>query len=78
MRTDAIFQIHSMTKPVTATGIMLLMEEGKLALNDPLEKYLPEFRGLWVIESQDGKTRTLRVFAEGLSRNGACLCFLPT
>jgi CubicO group peptidase (beta-lactamase class C family) len=60
MRTDAIFQIHSMTKPVTATGIMLLMEEGKLALNDPVEKYLPEFRGMWVIESQDGKTRTLR------------------
>ena len=34
MRTDAIFQIHSMTKPVTAAGIMLLMEEGKLALSD--------------------------------------------
>ncbi len=60
MAVDAIFQIHSMTKPVTATGIMLLMEEGKLALNDPVEKYLPEFRGLWVIESQDGKTRSLR------------------
>ena len=60
MRTDAIFQIHSMTKPVTATGIMLLMEEGKLALNDPVEKYLPEFRGMWVIESGDAKTRVLR------------------
>jgi CubicO group peptidase (beta-lactamase class C family) len=61
MRTDAIFQIHSMTKPVTATGIMLLMEEGKLALSDPVEKHLPEFRGMWVIESQDaGKTRVLR------------------
>src|SRR6266536_96829 len=61
MRTDAIFQIHSMTKPITATGIMLLMEEGKLALSDPVEKHLPEFRGMWVIESQDaGKTRALR------------------
>ena len=55
MRTDAIFQIHSMTKPVTATGVMLLMEEGKLALSDPVEKYLPEFRGMWVIESQDAQ-----------------------
>src|SRR5438132_10006115 len=61
MRSDAIFQIHSMTKPVTATGIMLLMEEGKLSLGDPVEKHLPEFRGMWVIESQDaGKTRLLR------------------
>jgi CubicO group peptidase (beta-lactamase class C family) len=61
LRTDAIFQIHSMTKPVTAAGIMLLMEEGKLALSDPVEKHLPEFRGMWLIESQDaGKTRLLR------------------
>lgn len=43
MRTDSIFQIMSMTKPVTAVGIMMLMEEGRLALSDPVEKYLPEF-----------------------------------
>jgi CubicO group peptidase (beta-lactamase class C family) len=46
MRTDSIFQIMSMTKPVTAVGIMMLMEEGRLALSDPVEKYLPEFRPL--------------------------------
>lgn len=44
MRKDAIFQIMSMTKPVTAIGIMMLAEEGKLALRDPVEQYLPEFR----------------------------------
>src|SRR5437667_4162494 len=44
MRTDSIFQIMSMTKPVTATGVMILMEEGRLALSDPVEKHLPEFR----------------------------------
>ena len=61
MRTDSIFQIMSMTKPVTAVGIMMLMEEGRLALSDPVEKHLPEFRGLWVIESRDGnRARTLR------------------
>jgi CubicO group peptidase (beta-lactamase class C family) len=48
MRKDSIFQIMSMTKPVTATGIMMLAEEGKLALRDPVEQYLPEFRGLRV------------------------------
>jgi CubicO group peptidase (beta-lactamase class C family) len=62
MRADSIFQIMSMTKPVTATGVMILMEEGKLALSDPVEKHLPEFRSQWMIESQsaDRKTRTLK------------------
>src|SRR6266566_2128079 len=62
MRTDSIFQIMSMTKPVTATGVMILMEEGKLALSDPVEKHLPEFRSQWMIESQpaDGKSRKLK------------------
>ncbi|MEK6337048.1 MAG: serine hydrolase domain-containing protein [Acidobacteriota bacterium] len=44
MRIDTIFDIRSVTKPITAIGIMVLMEEGKLALNEPVEKYLPEFR----------------------------------
>ncbi|MBA3513298.1 MAG: beta-lactamase family protein [Pyrinomonadaceae bacterium] len=44
MRTDTIFDIRSLTKPVTAIGIVILMEEGRLALNDPVEKYLPEFK----------------------------------
>lgn len=48
MRKDTIFQIMSMTKPVTAIGIMMLAEEGKLALRDPVEEYLPEFHGLRV------------------------------
>ncbi len=43
MRKDTIFQIMSMTKPITAIGIMMLAEEGKLALRDPVEQYLPEF-----------------------------------
>jgi CubicO group peptidase (beta-lactamase class C family) len=43
MQKDSIFQIMSMTKPVTAIGIMMLAEEGKLALRDSVEQYLPEF-----------------------------------
>jgi CubicO group peptidase (beta-lactamase class C family) len=45
MTTDTIFAIHSMTKPVTAVGIMILVDEGRLALIDPVEKFLPEFKG---------------------------------
>ena len=48
MQKDTIFQIMSMTKPVTAIGVMMLAEEGKLALRDPVEQYLPEFKGLRV------------------------------
>lgn len=49
MKKDTIFQIMSMTKPVTAIGIMMLAEEGKLALRDPVEDYLPEFHNQRVI-----------------------------
>jgi len=38
------FAIASMTKPITATAVMMLQDEGKLSLDDPLEKYLPEFK----------------------------------
>jgi len=61
MRGDTIFQVMSMTKPVTAAGIMILAEEGRLSLGDPVEKHLPEFRGLWVIDKRDGeKALTLK------------------
>jgi CubicO group peptidase (beta-lactamase class C family) len=45
MRADTIFQIMSMSKPVTGVGIMILMEEGRLSLLDAVEKHLPEYRG---------------------------------
>ena len=45
MRTDSLFQIQSMTKPVTCAAFMILMEGGRLSLIDPVEKYLPEFKG---------------------------------
>jgi CubicO group peptidase (beta-lactamase class C family) len=48
MQKDTIFQIMSMTKPVTAIAIMMLAEQGKLALRDPVEDYLPEFKNLRV------------------------------
>jgi CubicO group peptidase (beta-lactamase class C family) len=44
MRTDAIFRICSMTKPITSVAVMMLYEDGKFLLGDPIAKYLPEFK----------------------------------
>lgn len=53
MPTDAIFRIASMTKPVTSVGVMLLVEEGKLLLSDPVSKYIPEFKDVKVMVPRD-------------------------
>ena len=60
MRTDTIFDIRSMTKPVTAIGIMILMEEGKLALNDAVETYLPEFKNSAFKDENESRPITIR------------------
>jgi len=52
MSKDSIFWIASMTKPMTAMGVMMLVEEGKVKLDDPLEKYVPEFKGIQVKTAQ--------------------------
>ncbi len=44
MRTDDIFALASMTKPIVTVGVLMLLEEHRLLLSDPVEKYLPEFR----------------------------------
>jgi CubicO group peptidase (beta-lactamase class C family) len=50
MRSDDLFWIASMTKPLTATALMMLVDEGKVHLADPVEKYLPEFKGQLVAD----------------------------
>jgi CubicO group peptidase (beta-lactamase class C family) len=58
MRVDAIFQIYSMTKPITSVAALLLIEEGRLTLDDPVSRFLPEFARMQVLESeQDGPAR---------------------
>ena len=44
MEKDAIFRIASMSKPITGVAVMMMLEEGKLRLNDPVSKFLPEFK----------------------------------
>src|SRR5271166_2527904 len=53
MTTDALFWIASQSKPITATALMILVDEGKLALDDPVEKYLPEFHHQWLTVEHD-------------------------
>jgi methyl acetate hydrolase len=51
LATDAIFRIASMTKPITSLAVMMLVEEGRIGLDDPVSKYLPEFAGVRVLTS---------------------------
>ncbi len=55
LRTDTLFGIASLTKPVTAVAVMMLVEEGKIGLDDPVSKYIPEF----------GAPRQVRVLKPG-------------
>jgi CubicO group peptidase (beta-lactamase class C family) len=60
MRADALFWIASQSKAMTATAVMMLVDEGKIALDDPVEKYLPEFRGQMVVAEKDNEHILLR------------------
>jgi len=51
IRDDALFWIASMSKSLTGAGLMILVDEGKVSLDDPVEKYLPEFKGQMVAGS---------------------------
>jgi CubicO group peptidase (beta-lactamase class C family) len=53
MDKDAIFRIYSMSKPICGAAILMLLEEGKLRLNDPVSKFIPEFKGSKVAVVED-------------------------
>jgi CubicO group peptidase (beta-lactamase class C family) len=54
MARDTLFRIASMTKPVTSVAALMLLEEGKLRLDDPITKWLPEFAGMQVLKDAAG------------------------
>jgi CubicO group peptidase (beta-lactamase class C family) len=67
MAMDTIFRIYSMTKPIVSVAVMMLAEEGRLIISDPVSKYLPELAGLQVgVEetADDGSKRLKLVPAE--------------
>ena len=60
MPRNAVFRIASMTKPITAIGIMILQDAGKLSVEDPVERHLPEFKGQMLVESREGDRVVLK------------------
>jgi methyl acetate hydrolase len=72
MQKDTIFRIASMTKPVTSVAVMMLVEEGKLSLDDPVSKYIPSFKDRELIatfNSQDASFTTKKATKEVLIRH---------
>jgi CubicO group peptidase (beta-lactamase class C family) len=59
MTKDAIFRLYSMTKPFTSVAVMMLVEDGRIMLSDPVSKYIPKLKGLQVsvprVDTQTGK-----------------------
>ncbi|MFC4312189.1 serine hydrolase domain-containing protein [Steroidobacter flavus] len=51
LQQDTIFRIYSMTKPITSVALMMLVEEGLIALDDPVHRYIPQWRNLGVYEA---------------------------
>ena len=55
MKRDTIFRFYSMSKPITSVAAMMLYEQGKIVLDDPVSKYIPEFKGLKVVADPDAE-----------------------
>jgi CubicO group peptidase (beta-lactamase class C family) len=66
MTSDAIFRLYSMSKPVTSVAAMMLVDDGKLSLDDPLSKYIPAFAGVRV--ATEGRDADGKVATEPLAR----------
>src|SRR5205823_14015705 len=60
MQTDDLFWIASQSKPITATALMILVDEGKVNVSDPVEKYLPEFKEQMLAVERDAEHELLR------------------
>ena len=60
MKADNVFWIASQSKAMTATAVLMAVDEGKISLDDPVEKYLPEFKGQMVVAESDHEHVLLR------------------
>ncbi|QVL34834.1 beta-lactamase family protein [Telmatocola sphagniphila] len=60
MKADCLFWIASQSKPITAVGLMMLIESGKVKLDDPVSRYLPEFNNQWVIAEKKNDQLVLK------------------
>lgn len=84
MRTEQLFWIASMTKPMTAVAVMMMADEGKVGIDEPVEKYLPEFKGQMVVAEKDANRVVLRkparpvMVRDLLTHTGGLVNSLPT
>ena len=72
MQADTVFWIASMTKPITATAVLMLQDEGKLEVHDPVAKYLPEFANLKTPSGQPANLTLIQILTHtsGLGEAG--------
>ena len=84
MRTDTISALRSMTKAVVSVGVMMLVEEGRIALTDPVSKFIPAFEKTTVLAAEGGRVavvparrqitiRDLLTHTAGISYGGGVL-----
>jgi CubicO group peptidase (beta-lactamase class C family) len=59
MKTDTIFRIASMSKPITSVAVMMLLEEGRLQLTDPISRYIPAFKDMKVVTRNEAGVETM-------------------
>ena len=59
MKADDLFWIASMTKPITAVTVLMLQDDGKLSVEDAVEKHLPEFKGQWMVQEKSNDKQVL-------------------
>ena len=59
LTADSLFRIYSMTKPITGTALMILVEQGKVYLSDPVAKYIPEFKNTKVLNTKTNQLEKL-------------------
>ncbi len=75
MKTDSIFAVASMTKPITATAMLILQDEGKLSVDDPVAKYIPQFKEVSLADTAANTELTIRhlmTHTSGLTGSQAC------
>lgn len=74
MRTDTIFRIYSMTKPLVSVGVMMLVEEGRLLLGEPIGKYLPELASM-TVAAEGGPVPAAPITIQDLLRHTSGLTY---
>jgi CubicO group peptidase (beta-lactamase class C family) len=72
---DTIMRIYSMSKPITTVAAMILFEQGKLKLDDPVEKFIPEFKGLKVYDAKQPVATSRKMTVRDLMRHSSGLTY---